>query len=245
MQNLRETFRRWHLRTLIISLIVLAIAPICFILYVYIAKTAQLDHKDLCNITISHSGTIVLEISTIVIALTLLIQQAQLKILSETHQQNYNKQILDEIRYFFMSPEMEAVRSRCWNVGSSLQKNVQNSTLLKDLKALFSKQFLNEWGSSEEYSILQQQDIFKDYAAITKLLRWFDMISFYEFDEQTSLAVSYYYFWWKEPLSIIINLASSVIHDIPANRDIPIIAPTYLSSIQRLDAKLAKYINKT
>ncbi len=116
-----------------------------------------------------------------------------------------------------------------------------NDEKLAEIKKLFVMQIKDDWGTREEYALLQKTDSFVEYAQFTKLIRFFDMMSHYKITEETSFAIHFYYVWWSSFFIKMIDCFMDAFNSIDASERQMTFPPDWCSLISRMDKQFIRY----
>ena len=177
-------------------------------------------------------------VSIIFVIETLYLQKKQLKDSNDIAARTYDAEVMRIIDEFF-SPELADCRNTCGTLREKLIYDKE--TTVKNLKFAFERQILDDYNACQEWRDFKKTVAYKEYAAFTRLIRYFDLISFYHLSERTSQAVHFYYVWWRSFFYEVKEIFISVNNSIPANKRQLSFLPNWVFALERLDNELRKY----
>lgn len=200
---------------------------------------------------VGFSGVMLSFVSIVMVILTVLFQLHQLKLqnksldqVAESNKENfhiaqsdYNAYVLKLVETF-LSTEMDTCRQVCWLLREELK---HDEGKLGEIKKLFIMQIRDDWGTREEYALLQKTDLFNDYAQFTKLIRYFDMMSHYKITKETAYAIHFYYVWWRSFFVQMIDCFMDAFDNLDPSERHMTFPPDWCSLVSRMDAQMINY----
>lgn len=217
--------------------------------YVYGWKPSETEYW------LGAAGVIASALSLAVIAASLLFQQRQLLLqhkqlnsVVQSHRETiaihrcmYDQRVLSAIEEFF-NKDLQGVRDAC--ARARLKWKSDRSGTSAAFKKLFVMQITDEWGTIEEHEQHRSEHLFEEYAAITRLGRFFDMISHYDISPTCASALSFYYIWWRGFLKEVAATCVAAFEEVdPARRHLPD-PPNWVFAFDRLDEKVLRYTQR-
>lgn len=148
----------------------------------------------------------------------------------------YDAEVLKLINEF-LSKDM-AVCDLCNNLRDKMVYDKDKT--IKDLQFAFLRQIKDDYNSNAEWRKFKDTEAYKEYAAFTRLARYFDMISHYKLSENTAQALHFYYIWWR---SFIIDVRNVFIetYDNTKKEDRQLsFMPNWIHMTNSLDAEFLK-----
>lgn len=161
------------------------------------------------------------------------LQQEQIKKNFEFAQHNYESQILDKI-HFFTSDSM----SKCRSGACRLWFQVEAEPLLRNkVKDYFIMTITNTEGDNEG---IEEEDFYKDFCAFFKLIRYFNVMSFYTFNEITANAVHYYYVYYRNFFKDMIDIYNEACDSIDKQKQVTTVRENWIYLVEKMDAIMNK-----
>lgn len=197
---------------------------------------------------VQYCGMFINSISLATVATTLVFQHRQMKLQSEQLDQlnqsndhnfkmaedTYDSLILNLIKEL-QSESTEDTRKRA----SCFREYLKTSQDKSALESIFHHVITDSWGTSEEYQRILQTDFYKQFHSFTTLARYFDTLSYYEFNAMTANALHFYYIWWREAF-LIYNEEYHKVYAKTENRHFSFI-PNWISMTDRMDSQMEKH----
>ena len=211
-----------------------------------IPKTSPVDFW------IGYVGIILTFLSIVFVVVTLgvqiyeiMLQRKSIVDVSKSNSENYAIARNDYDSYVlklvdrFLSADMGTCRQRNWLLRQAIIKD--RTKTLTEISAIFAKQITDNWGTRKEYEELQKTEAFKDFSEFTKLIRFFDMMSRYQINEQPAMAIHFYYAWWRSYFIIMTDCFKSTFESIfPEQRQLSFM-PDWYDLTTRMDAKMQQF----
>ena len=156
-------------------------------------------------------------------------QQEQIKKNFEFAQHNYESQILDKI-HFFTSDSMSRCRSGACRLWFQIESD---PSLRKKVMDYYIMTITNTEGENEG---IENEDFYKDFCAFFKLIRYFNVMSFYAFNEITANAVHYYYVYYRSFFKDMISLYNEACDSIDKNKQVTTVRENWIYLVEKMDA---------
>jgi len=128
----------------------------------------------------------------------------------------------------FFNQEMTNCRYQCNDFRSELKDDSVKLALI----TLFRKEIDDKNMAGE----MQAMPYYNEYLATERLLRYFDLLSSFEYSNNTRRTVTYYYKWWRSYSNDIIKLYKAAEQDV--KHIDPNAQPLWLDLTDRMDKKL-------
>lgn len=166
-------------------------------------------------------------------AITLYFQRKQLEDGKQLGIWTYNAQVLRLIDEF-LSAQMQMHRDKCSELWDNLKGG--RSETVEGLRFAFERQIRDDaCEAGEEWARFKSGEIYGQYASFIRLSRYFDMISFYTLDSQTSEALHFYYVWWRGFLIQVRDIFTGVWESVPPQERRLSFVPGWVGMPERLD----------
>lgn len=156
-------------------------------------------------------------------------QQEQIKKNFEFAQHNYESQILDKIHYF-TSNSMSKCRSGACRLWFQIESN---PSLREKVMDYFIMTITNTEGDNEG---IEDEEFYKDFCAFFKLIRYFNVMSFYAFNEITANAVHYYYVYYRGFFKDMIDIYNKACDSIEKNKQVTTVRENWIYLVEKMDA---------
>lgn len=217
--------------------VMLVLLPIC-VLYITAEKepsNISTVGREITSMAIDYCAIIASVISVIFVAVTLVLQREQLNRSNDMNAQMIDNQVLSVIDKF-LAPDMLAVRDKASQLRDDLKFDKKET--IKGLRFAFERQIRDDYYENEDWRKFKDSDIYKQYAAFTRLMRFFDMISLYQLSETTAKSVHFYYVWWRSFLVDVKDIFEKVWEEVPEKDKQLSFKPNWVYTIERLDDQL-------
>lgn len=156
-------------------------------------------------------------------------QQEQIKKNFEFAQYNYESQILDKI-HFFTSDSM----SKCRNGACRLWFQMKSDpSLRKKVMDYFVMTITNTEGDNEG---IEDEEFYKDFCEFFRLIRYFNVMSFYNFNEITANAVHYYYVYYRSFFIDMIDIYNKACDTIKSDEQVTTVRENWIYLVEKMDA---------
>ena len=155
-------------------------------------------------------------------------QQEQIKKNFEFAQHNYDSQILDKIHYF-TSESMAKCRGgacRLWYQIDS-DPSIRNKVLNYFIMTITNTEAENEGIENDEF--------YKDFCAFFNLIRYFNVMSFYSFNNITANAVHYYYVFYRRFFKDMISIYNKACDSIDKSEQVTIVRENWIYLVKKMD----------
>lgn len=222
-------------------LFILGAIILCITLIPLYFGNAEGWNPDKPQFFVQYAGVIISSISLIAVAITLRYQSAEISIQREQLTKNfkiseetYNSLILNLIKEL-QSESTEQTRRKA----SCFREYLRSNTNKQQLEVIFNHVISDDWGTSEEYRKIMETDFYQQFHAFTTLARYFDTMSYYEFNEMTAKSVHFYYVWWREAF-LIYNEIYYKVHKKSTNRHFSFI-PNWITMVERMDKNMTDF----
>lgn len=203
---------------------------------------------DIPQFFVNYCGMFINSISLATVATTLVFQHKQMKLQSEQLEQlnnsndhnfkmaedTYDSLILNLIKEL-QSESTEETRKRA----SCFREYLKTDIKKQRLEEILAHVITDNWGSSKEYQKVLDTEFYKQFHSFTTLARYFDTISYYEFNEMTARAIHFYYIWWRESF-LIYNQTFNTVYKKTEHRHFSFI-PNWITMTDRMDEKMIKF----
>ncbi|MDE6446400.1 MAG: hypothetical protein K2L06_06015 [Alistipes sp.] len=215
-----------------LAVIVLCIAPLC--------ASDCFCYKDhhITKFIIDYCTIIASTISIIFVIYTLILQRKQLSESNSLTRQMRDNEVLKIIDEF-LSPEIQIYRNRSSSLRDKLR--FDKEATIAGLKFAFERQIRDDYYNSKEWKKFKKTPLYEEYAAFTRLMRFFDMISHAPLSETTAQSIHFYYVWWSSFLIEVTQIFNDVWEDVPSSKRYPSFKPNWVATTERLNAKLASF----
>lgn len=158
-------------------------------------------------------------------------QQEQIKKNFEFAQHNYDSQILDKIHYF-TGVSMSKCREGACRLWFQLEKEPSLRTKVLDY---FIMTITNTEG---EHEGVENDEFYKDFCAFFKLIRYFNVMSFYTFNDITANAVHYYYVYYRRFFKEMIDIYNEACDSIDEKKQVTTVRENWINLVEKMDAMM-------
>lgn len=155
-------------------------------------------------------------------------QQEQIKKNFEFAQHNYESQILDKI-HFFTSDSMSKCRGGACRLWFQIESD---PTLRKKVMDYFIMTITNTEGDNDG---IENEEFYKDFCAFFKLIRYFNVMSFYAFNEITANAVHYYYVYYRSFFKDMIDIYNEACDSIDKKKQVTTVRENWIYLVEKMD----------
>lgn len=129
---------------------------------------------------------------------------------------------------------MQVHRDKCSELWDNLKGGRPET--VEGLRFAFERQIRDDaCEAGEEWARFKSGEIYGQYASFIRLSRYFDMISFYTLDGQTSEALHFYYVWWRGFLIQVRDIFTGVWESVPPQERRLSFVPGWVGMPERLD----------
>lgn len=156
-------------------------------------------------------------------------QQEQIRKNFEFAQHNYESQILDKI-HFFTSDSMSKCRGGACRLWFQIESD---PSLRKKVLDYFIMTITNTEGDNEG---IEEEQFYKDFCAFFKLIRYFNVMSFYAFNEITANAVHYYYVYYRSFFKDMIDIYNEACDSIDKKKQVTTVRENWIYLVEKMDA---------
>lgn len=156
-------------------------------------------------------------------------QQKQIKMNFEFAQHNYDSQILDKI-HFFSSDSMASCRAgacKLWH-----QMEIDESAKDK----IYQYFIMTITNSEEDNEGISEEEFYKNFCAFFKLIRYFNVLSFYSFNNITANAVHYYYVYYRQFFCKMIDLYNQACDTIDDTKQVTTVRENWIDLVKKFDS---------
>ncbi len=215
-----------------LAVILICIAPLCASDYF-----CYRDHH-ITKFIIDYCTIIASTISIIFVIYTLMLQRKQLNESNSLTRQIRDNDVLKIINEF-LSPEIQIYRDRSSSLRDKLR--FDKEATIAGLKFAFERQIRDDYYNNEEWRKFKSTTLYEEYAAFTRLMRFFDMISHAPLSETTAQSIHFYYVWWSSFLIEVTQIFNEVWEDIPPKKRHLSFKPNWVTTTDRLNRKLTMF----
>ncbi len=177
-------------------------------------------------------------LSIIYVVQTLRLQKKQLEDSNAIDQRSYDAEVMKIIDKFF-SPELAECRGICGGLRDKLMYDKENTE--QALRFAFERQIRDDYHSNKEWMRFKDTQEYKDYAAFTRFVRYFDLITNYDLSSRTAHAIHFYYVWWRSFIVEVKDIFVDVYASIPPNDRQLSFLPNWVEMTERMDTQLSKH----
>ena len=156
-------------------------------------------------------------------------QQEQIKKNFEFAQHNYESQILDKI-HFFTGDSM----SKCRGGACRLWFQIESDPSLR--KKVMDYFIMTITNTEEENEGIGNEEFYKDFCAFFKLIRYFNVMLFYTFNEITANAVHYYYIYYRSFFKDMIDIYNEACDSIDKKKQVTTVRENWIYLVEKMDA---------
>ena len=156
-------------------------------------------------------------------------QQEQIKKNFEFAQHNYDSQILDKI-HFFTSDSMAKCRGGACRLWYQLDKDPD---IREKVLEYFIMTITNTEGENEG---IENEQFYKDFSDFFKLIRYFNVMSFYSFNNITANAVHYYYVYYRRFFKDMIDIYKQAYESIEESKKATTVRENWIYLVEKMDA---------
>ena len=215
-------------------LVLLTLLPLC-VFDISSRVVGDIRSSELTSMAIDYCAIIASAISIIFVVITLVLQREQLNRSNDMNAQMIDNQVLSVIDKF-LAPDMLVVRDR----SSQLRDNLRfdRGKTVEGLVFAFERQIRDDYYKNRKWSEFKESEAYIQYAAFTRLMRFFDMISLYKLSDTTAKSVHFYYVWWRSFMVDVKDLFVEVWESIPEDERQLSFMPNWVYTIDRLDKQL-------
>lgn len=217
--------------------ILLLIFPFC-VFDVMSGVTAENVRREITSMSIDYCAIIASAVSVLFVVITLVLQRKQLKESNKMTQQMIDNQVL-EIIDKFLSSEMLEVRNTASELRDCLRYNTKTTT--SQLVFAFERQIRDDYYKNTAWLKFKTTKAYEQYAAFTRLMRFFDMISHYELSSKTAVSIHFYYVWWRDFMIAVKDIFEKTWDSIPESQRHLSFKPNWIDTFRRLDDQLKKF----
>ena len=158
-------------------------------------------------------------------------QQKQIKMNFDFAQHNYDSQILERIN-FFTSESMHESRTGACLLWARLESD---KSMHKTIREYFEMSLTNNWGNEKAAKKIYNGDLYKYFGDFFKLIRYFNILSFYSFNNLTANAIHYYYIYYRPFFIQMIDIYKEACNSLDLKRDKPITRENWVHLIEKFD----------
>lgn len=215
-------------------LVLLTLLPLC-VFDISSRVVGDIRSSELTSMAIDYCAIIASAISIIFVVITLVLQREQLNRSNDMNAQMIDNQVLSVIDKF-LAPDMLVVRDR----SSQLRDNLRfdRGKTVEGLVFAFERQIRDDYYKNRKWCEFKESEAYIQYAAFTRLMRFFDMISLYKLSDTTAKSVHFYYVWWRSFMIDVKDIFVEVWDSIPADERQLSFMPNWVYTIDRLDKQL-------
>jgi len=213
-------------------IIALGAAPLCAYAFFFF------DTHHITKFIIDYCAVIASTISIIFVIYNLVLQRRQLNESNSLTRQMRDNDVLKIINEF-LSPEMQIYRDRSSSLRDKLRFN-KNSTIA-GLKFAFERQIRDDYYNNKKWRMFKNTPLYQEYAAFTRLMRFFDMISHAPLSETTARSIHFYYVWWSSFITEVTQIFNEVWEDVPPSKRHLSFKPNWVATAERLECKLTSF----
>lgn len=220
--------------------VLLVLLPICVLCITYEREPNAISSvgREMTSMAIDYCAIIASLISVIFVAITLVLQRKQLKRSNEMNAQMIDNQVLSVIDKF-LAPDMLVVRDTASQLRDNMRFNKEAT--VKGLRFAFERQIRDDYYKNRDWCKFKESEAFAHYAAFTRLMRFFDMISLYQLSETTAKSVHFYYVWWRSFMVEVRDIFVEVWESVPEKDRHLSFMPNWVYTIKRLDDQLESH----
>lgn len=216
-------------------IILLTLLPLCVFDISSNDVADEIKSSELTSMAIDYCAIIASAISIIFVAITLVLQREQLNRSNDMNAQMIDNQVLSVIDKF-LAPDMLVVRDKASQLRDNLRFDKDKT--VEGLVFAFERQIRDDYYKNSEWGKFKESDSYMHYAAFTRLMRFFDMISLYKLSDTTAKSVHFYYVWWRSFMVDVKDLFVEVWESIPEDERQLSFMPNWVYTIDRLDKQL-------
>lgn len=220
---------------LVVAIIACFVALIAFPLYI------GLEYGKLPSVTeywLQYLSVFLSSFSFAAVLLTLWLQQReekkqqkQIKMNFEFAQQNYDSQILEKIHFFTSEPMHECRTGACL-----LWAKLESEESMKEtIHNYFVMSVTNNWGDEATARKMYKGDLYKNFGHFFKLIRYFNVLSFYSFNNLTANAIHYYYIYYRPFFVEMIDIYNAACDSLDTKRATPITRENWVHLVDKFD----------
>lgn len=156
-------------------------------------------------------------------------QQKQIKKNFEFAQQNYDSQILDKIHYF-TSDSMAACRAGACKLWHQLETDPSTK------EKVFQYFIMTITNTEEDEEGVTEEEFYKNFCSFFKLIRYFNVLSFYSFNCITANAVHYYYVYYRQFFSEMTDIYNRACDSIDESKQVTTVRENWIYLVNKFDA---------
>lgn len=146
-------------------------------------------------------------------------------------QHNYDSQILEKI-HFFTSESMHESRTGACLLWAKLETEESMKQTMHDY---FKMSLTNDWGDEKTAKTIYDGDLYKYFGDFFKLIRYFNVLSFYSFNNLTANAIHYYYIYYRPFFLKMIDIYNGACDSLDEQREKPITRESWVHLIEKFD----------
>lgn len=160
-------------------------------------------------------------------------QQEQIRKNFEFAQHNYDSQILDKI-HFFTSDSM----AKCRGGACRLWFQLDSDSAIKE--KVLEYLIMTITNKEEEKGNIDEDDFYKDICAFFKLIRYFNIMSFYSYNNITANAVHFYYVYYRRFFKEMIEIYNEACDSIEENQQVKLVRENWIYLVKKMDDIMIK-----
>lgn len=195
---------------------------------------------DRTQFSVQYAGVIISSISLIIISITIRFQSQEIEMQKKQLEKSlkisadtYNSLVLSLVKELQSSPTEDMRKN-----ASYIREYLRTSDC-KEFKNILYKVVTDDWGTPEEYTKLIQSEFYQQFHAFTSLARYFDMMSYYEFNEITAKSIHFYYCWWRGSFIIYRDMYNET-YEKAHKRELSF-QPNFIGMCDRVDYHMKKH----
>ena len=214
---------------------------LCFFVLVSFPLYVGLEYGKLPSVTeywIQYISVFLSSFSFAAVLLTLWLQQReekkqqkQIEMNFDFAQHNYDSQILEKI-HFFTSESMHESRTGACLLWAKLESE---DSMRQTIHEYFKMSLTNDWGDEKTAKSIYEGNLYKYFGDFFKLIRYFNVLSFYSFNNLTANAIHYYYIYYRPFFLKMIDIDNGACDLLDEQREKPITRENWIHLIEKFD----------